>query len=235
MSAEKTQIALIKKSDLTLCDTNFLTENQLQFILRPTPIKFVKERPAKGGGTWKFVSGGYIRKVLNIMFGWDWDFEILEQLTVHGEAVVKGRLTIRTKEKTIVKTQFGNKEIMYKTEKVFNADGTPKMIVKNGRNVQETRPSDMPLSIGNDLKAAATDALKKCAAELGIAQDVYNASEFKEVIIEETVFKDVALMLNNCNDADEVDAVYFMLNEDEQAKYKPLIDRLKLSFKQTQE
>lgn len=210
MSAEKTQIALIKENDLSLCESNMLQAKQLQFILKPTPAKFVQERPAKGGGKWKFVSGGYIKKVLNIMFGWDWDFEILEQLIIHGEVVVKGKLKVRTNGKEIIKMQFGNKDIVYKKE-----------LVNNER---------APLSIGNDLKAAATDALKKCAAELGIAQDVYNASEFKEVIIEETIFKDVALMLNNCNDADEVDAVYFMLNESEQEKYKPLIDRLKESF-----
>jgi hypothetical protein len=31
------------------------------------------------------------------------------------------------------------------------------------------------------MKAAATDALKKCAAELGIASDVYGKNEFKEI------------------------------------------------------
>lgn len=210
MSAEKTQIALIKENDLSLCESNMLQAKQLQFILKPTPAKFVQERPAKGGGKWKFVSGGYIKKVLNIMFGWDWDFEILEQLIIHGEAVVKGKLTVRTNGKEIVKMQFGNKDIAYKKE-----------LVNNER---------VPLSIGNDLKAAATDALKKCAAELGIAQDVYNASEFKEVIIEETIFKDVALMLTNCENTEEIDAVFFMLNENEQEKYKPLIDALKESF-----
>jgi hypothetical protein len=65
---------------------------------------------------------------------------------------------------------------------------------------------------------------------LGIAQDVYNATEFKEVVIEETIFKDVAQMLTNCESADEVDAVYFMLNEEEQEKYLPLINRLKNGF-----
>ena len=34
---------------------------------------------------------------------------------------------------------------------------------------------------GNDLKAATTDALKKCASELGIASDVYGKNEFREI------------------------------------------------------
>ena len=208
--SEKTQIALIKQNDLSLCESNLLQAKQLQFILKPTPTKFIQERPAKGGGKWKFVSGGYIKKVLNIMFGWDRDFTIMEQLIVHGEVVVKGKLTVRTGGKEIVKMQFGNKDIVYKKE-----------LVNNER---------VPLSIGNDLKAAATDALKKCAAELGIAQDVYNASEFKEVIIEETIFKDVALMLSKCDDKDQLDIVWTDLTEIEQEKYLPLFKKLKNGF-----
>lgn len=212
MSDNKPQIALIKKSDLTLCDSQLLSENQLQFILRPTPEKFKRKRPAKGGGTWDYVSVGYIQKALNLMFGWDWDFEVTEQIVniEAKEVICKGRLTVRIvkdgQTRTITKTQFGNKDIM------FRKDG------------------NIPLSLGNDLKSAASDALKKCASMLGIAQDVYNATEFKEVVIEETVFKDVALMLTNCENAEEVDAVYFMLNEEEQAKYLPLINRLKNGF-----
>ena len=44
----------------------------------------------------------------------------------------------------------------------------------------------MPLSIGNDLKSAATDALKKCAAEIGLAADIYNKEDFREVKVDTT-------------------------------------------------
>ena len=47
--------------------------------------------------------------------------------------------------------------------------------------------SEEPLSIGNDMKAAATDALKKCAAEIGIAADIYNKMDFKEVNVDASV------------------------------------------------
>lgn len=96
------------------------------------------------------------------MFGWDWDFEILDEKIIFGEAVVKGRLTCRSNEKTIVKTQYGNKDIMY-------------------RKLQQGETERIPLSIGNDLKAAATDCLKKCAAEIGIAADIYNKEDFREI------------------------------------------------------
>jgi hypothetical protein len=93
------------------------------------------------------------------MFGWDWDFEIMDEkiLIDAKEVVVKGKLTCRSNGKTIVKMQFGNKDIMFR------------------------KGTDIPLSVGNDLKAASTDALKKCASEIGIAADIYNKEDFREV------------------------------------------------------
>lgn len=168
---------LIKAEDLSLVSQSALNEKQLQQLLKKTPEKYLKKRPAKGGGTWDYVSGGYVKKVLNLMFGFDWDFEILEQLIMHGEAIVKGRLTCRTNGKTIIKTQFGNKDIMFKKQ-------TDQERIQNAERI--------PLSIGNDLKSAATDCLKKCAAEIGIAADVYNKEEFREIILDSA--KDNALL-----------------------------------------
>lgn len=156
------KLALILAEDLALVEDNSLNEKQLKQILQRTPTKYVKQRPAKGGGTWDYVTGGYVKKCLNIMFGWDWDFEILDEKILYGEAIVKGKLTCRSSGKSIIKMQFGNKDIVFKKD-----------VDKDGNRV--------PLSIGNDLKSAATDCLKKCAAELGIAADIYNKDDFNEV------------------------------------------------------
>ena len=161
------QLALIDANDLSLVENNNLNANQLALILKRTPKQYVKQRPAKGGGTWDFVTGGYVKKCLNLMFGWDWDFEIIDEKIMHGEVIVKGRLTCRSNGKEIVKMQFGNKDIMY-------------------RKLQQGETERMPLSIGNDLKSAATDALKKCAAEIGLAADIYNKEDFREVKVDTT-------------------------------------------------
>ena len=161
----KKELALITASELSLVDKSALNEKQLQFILKRTPHQYIKQRPAKGGGQWEYVSGGYVRKCLNLMFGFDWSFEILDEKILFDEAIVKGKLIVNTGEKTITKTQFGNKDIAY-------------------RKQTDAAGNRIPLSIGNDLKAAATDCLKKCAAELGIAADIYNKEDFKEVIIQ---------------------------------------------------
>jgi hypothetical protein len=162
MATENKDLALVQASDLSLIEDNALNAKQLNLLLKSTPKQYVHSRPAKGGGNWDYVTGGYVRKVLNLMFGWNWDFEIVEQMIIHGEAVVKGKLTCRVGDRAIVKMQYGNKDVICR---------------KN---------SDQPLSIGNDLKAAATDALKKCAAELGIAADIYNKIDFKEVAVDTT-------------------------------------------------
>ena len=150
---------MITTSDISKTKDLILSVDQLNTVIGKTPAKAKKTRPAKGGGTWLYVSGSYMKKQLNILFGWNWDFEIIsEQILVEaGEVVVKGKLTCRSNGNTIVKMQYGNKEIVFK------------------------KGTKIPLSIGNDLKAAATDALKKCAAEIGIAQDVYAPQEFKDV------------------------------------------------------
>lgn len=134
-----------------------LNEKQLLHILQRTPGTHVYNRPAKGGGSWDYVTGVYVKKVLNYVFGWNWDFEV-KQHGVEGDMIwVLGRLTVRTGTTTIVKEQFGRADCKKK---------------KDGSGY---------LDFGNDLKAATTDALKKCASELGIASDIYGKNEFKEI------------------------------------------------------
>jgi recombination DNA repair RAD52 pathway protein len=153
------EIIKIEAKELSLVENNSLNANQLALLLKKTPKQYVHTRPAKGGGTWDYVSGGYVRKVLNLMFGWDWDFEVVSEQVVGKQVIVKGKLTCRVNGRQIVKMQFGCKEV----------------ICRSG--------TETPLNLGNDFKAAATDALKKCAAELGIAADIYNKQDFKEITV----------------------------------------------------
>jgi len=162
IATNENKLALISPEDLSLVADNTLNASQLKLILKSTPKQYVKTRPAKGGGEWRYVTGGYIKKCLNLMFGWDWDFEIVDEKIMSNQVIVKGRLTCRANGKQIIKMQFGHKEIVCK------------------KNTND------PLDIGNDFKAAATDALKKCAAEIGIAADIYNSDDFREVNVDAT-------------------------------------------------
>lgn len=206
-------LALVNEADLSLVENNSLNGKQLKMILQKTPAQFVKKRPAKGGGQWEYVTGGYVRKCLNIMFGWDWSFEILDEKIMHGEVIVKGKLTCNSNGKTIIKTQYGNKDVIYK-----------KAISENGERE--------PLSIGNDMKAAATDCLKKCAAEIGIAADIYNKEDFREVkVIESDEILDKILTLYDLKkesmSAEEIENADRIINSQEKNSYMKLYKELK--------
>ena len=152
---------IVSKEDLSLVENNSLNQNQLGHLLKKTPAKYIKKRPAKGGGDWNYVTGGYVKKCLNLMFGWNWDFEIVSEeiLLEAKQVIVKGKLTCRTYNASIIKTQFGGADIKFK------------------------RGTDVHLDLANDFKAAASDALKKAASMIGIAADIYNPEEFREVEI----------------------------------------------------
>lgn len=169
---------VVTQEEIDKSGTTLFSRDQLNFMLRKTPEGHVFKRPGKGGGEWKYVTGIYVKKVLNLVFGWDWDFEILDykfDLDIK-QAFVHGRLTVRISNgdkepRVIKKEQFGRVDIKFKTE----------WVEKDGKRSKQT--TNEPLDIGNDLKAAGTDALKKCASEFGICSDIYGANEFKEIQI----------------------------------------------------
>lgn len=129
---------------------------QLIQLMGKTPTKFIYTRPGKGGQKFTYVTGSYIIKALNFVFGWNWDFEVVAHGKEGDQVWVQGKLTVKSpKGDTIVKTQFGRADIKFKKD------------------------SKVMLDFGNDLKGATTDAMKKCASLLGIASDVYGKEEFK--------------------------------------------------------
>lgn len=155
------------EKDIILKVSSELTLEQVQKFFTATPKNKIRTRPAKGGGEWKYVSGSYVTQVLNSLFGFNWSFEVVTSMTEAlatantGTVVVQGRLKVKIGDEWITKEQFGRKDVAYR---------------KGTRD---------PLDFGNDMKAAATDAKKKCASELGLFADVYSAEDFFEAEIVE--------------------------------------------------
>ena len=149
---------------------SILNQNQVQKIWNSTPQRYKYSRPAKGGGQWTYIKSSYVRKVLDSVFGFNWNFDIETTLAEAFEiakltkvCVVKGSVTGRVwydgQWVEIKKTQFGRADVKFK------------------------RDSEDLLVFGNDIKAETSDCLKKCASLFGIGADVYEASEFMEVEI----------------------------------------------------
>ena len=171
MSKDFKKVAVLSEADLQKVPKNLMvfSVQQLKLIMERTPKHQIKTRKAKGGGTWDYVNGAYCIKMLNIVFAFNWDFTIVQKqfdLNI-GQCFVQGRLTVRNGDKTIIKEQFGRADIKFKTAWENNKKITTKQ----------------PLDIGNDLKAASTDALKKCATQLGFFSDVYYSQDFKDLEI----------------------------------------------------
>lgn len=165
--------------------SSLLNQNQIQKLFNSTPTKFKYERPAKGGGNWTYVKTSYVRKVLDAVFGFAWSFDIettvaeaFEVAKVTGAIVVKGTLRAKVyKDKEWVlleKTQFGRADVKW-------IKGRSPDDLATAKELTNLQPK--PLDLGNDFKAATSDALKKCASMFGIAADVYEAGEFQEIEI----------------------------------------------------
>lgn len=157
-----------KEKKLVLMENTPINTVQLLRLLQKTPAEHRFTRPAKGGGTWDYVTGAYVKQTLNEVFGWLWSFDILSMKEAHGQVVCQGKLTINKPDGTplVWKTDIGKADIKYKSD------------WKNNIKIV----SDIPLDYGNDEKAAATDCLKRCAFQLGVASDIYDSKkEFIEL------------------------------------------------------
>lgn len=134
-----------KELGLVIQKTELTKEQKISLAVR-TPAQFIRERQGKGRQVFRYVEGGYVIARLNDIFGpLNWQFETTREEVLSTEVWVKGRLTV---------IDHKNGFRVYK-EQVGQAD----------------RNANVPL--GDTVKAAMTDALKKCASEFGIALDVY--------------------------------------------------------------
>lgn len=148
-----TQEVIPYSTDGTM-DLIAISDAQRSVLTQQTPDDAILTRKGKGGKTFSYVPHAWVTETLNNAFGWAWSWEITEWRLVPEaeprEVFVLGRLTVHGRHGDLAKTQFGSSD------------------VKRNR-------SGEVLSIGDDLKAASSDALKKCASLLGIALDLYKA------------------------------------------------------------
>lgn len=123
-----------------------LSPAQKKVVFMPTPQDFIKRRAIRGGGEANYVEIGYVVARLNEAFSpTGWAFEVVDERVEEKEVVVRGKLTLKHHEKgyEISKTQYG------------------------------THPRYANVPLGDALKAATSDSIKKCASLLGVALDVY--------------------------------------------------------------
>ena len=135
----------IRSRSLIIRSVNLPAEKRV-LIQMATPAEFIKERPGKGGKKFHYIEGGYVIARLNQIFSpIGWDFDVVNQQIEPMEVIIRGRLTIKD-----FKTGFSI-----------------------GKTRTGTKDRVTGVSLGDTIKAAETDSLKKCASHLGIGLDVY--------------------------------------------------------------
>ena len=169
-----------------------LTEEEslglVEILAQSTDKSIIRTRPIRGGGTASYVPGSEFIKRFNDAFGFLWSYEIPKVFQQDNQVVAQGRWSLQIPGRTItreysdgtketikfdgfsvVKEQFGSAEIKKWTKDVTNPK-TKQVVYKAGS----------VMDLGNDYKAAGTDAMKKCGTELGLFLDVYGAREASE-------------------------------------------------------
>ena len=122
--------------------------DQNQLRALSRPFTDMKTRPGRNGQSISYIEGHAVVQRLNDALAGDWSFRVLEKDVLDGEVIVLGEL--RAGE--LVKQAFG------------------------GSEVTKTRDGKI-VSLADDLKSAATDALKKAATLLGVALQLYGADD----------------------------------------------------------
>lgn len=116
-----------------------------ELLDKPFDPSQIKQRPGAFGDLLDYLEGATVIQRLNDAMEGAWSFSIAEYKVDNEEVLVLGRLS----HAGITKMQFGKSTI--------------------------TRSSkdNSIVSLGDDLKAAATDALKKCATLFGVGLHLY--------------------------------------------------------------
>ena len=119
-----------------------------EILEKPFAPEQIKQRQATNGDLLDYIEGCAVIQRLNECFDAEWIFEIQEHRVYDDEVVVLGKLTAQG----VAKSQFGKSRIT------------------------RAKKDNSIISLGDDLKAAATDCVKKCATLFGVGLHLYFAA-----------------------------------------------------------
>lgn len=180
-----------------------LTEEEskglVDILTQPTDKSIVRNRPIRGGGNASYVPGHEFIKRFNDAFGFLWSYEVPKVFQQDGQVVAQGRWSLQIPGRTItrefpdgiketvrfdgfsiIKEQFGSAEIKKWASDVYAKDKKGNQIKdREGKPIINYHRGDI-MDLGNDYKAAGTDAMKKCGTELGMFLDLYGPRESAE-------------------------------------------------------
>lgn len=117
-----------------------------ELLEQPFSPEQIKQRTGNFGQTLDYIEGHAVIKRLNDAFDGQWSFQVKSHDVLEAEVIVLGELIAGN----ISKSQFGSSSITK---------------AKNSGDI---------ISLADDLKAATTDSLKKCATMFGVGLHLYS-------------------------------------------------------------
>jgi len=117
----------------------------LEQLTKPFTADLIHQRKGRFGQTLDYIGSHHVIERLNEALQGHWSFKILDREIMQDEVIVLGELTAHG----ISHQQFGTS------------------------SVTRTKEDKTIVSIGDDLKAAASDCLKKCSTQFGVGLHLY--------------------------------------------------------------
>lgn len=160
-------------------------EAQFKIINRKTPKSEIEENTDSSGNAYKSVTSAYVKALVTLVTGGNYNFEIKDQafLSASKEIKTTARLTIVSNGKTFIREQNGKSECNIPT--------------------------------ANAYKSSASDAFKKCASEFGFCWDIYSQestdNKTGDPELDHAELKKLERLehfLKGCKDGDEVEGTY---------------------------
>jgi len=141
-----------------------------QKLTQPFPLEVVKEYTTESGKVFKYIPTHAVIERLNEVTTQSWSFEIVKRQLVENEVIVHGRLTVtgRFSNDEPASSRSGEEE-----------DSKTRSFASDYYYYSESRDQfgscsfQEDMSKGDTFKAAASDALKKCATEFGVGLELY--------------------------------------------------------------
>ena len=173
LSNEDKELIIYDCKSWSLIDS-LSTKQRLQLFAN-TSKNFIKDRPGRGSHVVKYVEGWYIKQVMNVVFDYKWSNHIEGHTITEHEVIVWGTVSADMGDGSIqTQSSFGESAIhYYKCDKIKSVQ---QACVKD-KSICKVHTCEQPVSIGDDLKAAHTDMIKKACNIWGIAMDIYSKRE----------------------------------------------------------
>lgn len=150
-------------------------------ITGKTPKKVVFKRPVRGGGEVDYVPGWWFIQQANALFNHQWSHIVVDKQIGSNQIWTQDRVTVhlpgmtvteRRPDGTVIETRFDPVDI---SKDQFGSSDVKKYVTApKGKQVGDI------IDIGDDLKASATEGMKKCLTGYGLAADIYGQRDTNE-------------------------------------------------------